>query len=219
MAILSSIGEAAYAWRLDSDELAWTPNAADVLGAAPEAIASGRAYAAHVEAAPGQSRAELLAEPGQIDRGGGIPYQLQYGFKRDDGVAWLEDSGRWFAGPDGRPVRAHGIVRRIDERHARDLELARLAKFDALTGELNRPALTNVLSSTLEHAVRARLLRVSRRLDRSSRTAERNLRHRNSGRSDRAGRQAPARTHARQGSSRPLFRRQIRRGADELHAG
>jgi diguanylate cyclase (GGDEF)-like protein len=156
MAILRSIGEAAYAWRLDSDELVWTPNASDVLGVAVDAIATGRAYAAHVEAAPGQSRAELLAEPGQIDRGDGIPYQLQYGFRWGDGLAWLEDTGRWFAGSDGRPVRAHGIVRRIDERHARDLELARLAKFDALTGELNRPALTNVLSSTLEHAVRAR---------------------------------------------------------------
>jgi diguanylate cyclase (GGDEF)-like protein len=154
--ILQSVGEAAYEWRLDSDDLIWTDNAADVLGVAPKDIASGRAFALHVEAAPGQSRADLMAQPGQVDAGDGVAYQLQYGFKRADDVTYVEDTGRWFAGRDGRPERAHGIVRRIDERHAREVQLTRLAKFDPLTGELNRAALADVLSTTLEHAVRAR---------------------------------------------------------------
>jgi len=154
--ILQSIGEVAYEWRLDSDDLIWTDNAVDVLGVAPEDIASGRSFARHVEAAAGQSRADLIAQPGQIDSGEGVPYQLQYGFKRAEGVTYLEDSGRWFAGRDGRPECAHGVVRRIDERHAREVQLTQLAKFDPLTGDLNRAALADILSTTIEHASRAR---------------------------------------------------------------
>ena len=76
-AILRSVGEAAYEWRIDSDELLWTPNAVAILGVEPAAIASGRAFAARTETESGQNRAEFLAQPGQIDLGDGIPYQLQ----------------------------------------------------------------------------------------------------------------------------------------------
>ena len=71
-------------------------------------------------------------------------------------MIWLEDTGRWFAGPDGKPLRAIGIVRVITERHERERELLQLAKFDALTGELNRAALIEILGSTLDEAVRFR---------------------------------------------------------------
>ena len=69
---------------------------------------------------------------------------------------WLEDTGRWFAGPDGKPLRAHGVVRAIDARHAREQRLLELANFDPLTGEINRAQLTEVLSATLDEAVRFR---------------------------------------------------------------
>jgi diguanylate cyclase (GGDEF)-like protein len=154
--ILRSIGEAAYEWRLDGDALAWSPHAATLLGVAPADIASGRAFAAHVEAAAGQSRAEALQQPGQRDLGAGVPYLLQYRFKSGDHTHWIEDNGRWFAGADGKPRRAHGIVRRIDARAERERELERLANCDPLTGELNRQALTDVLTGTLEQTVRAR---------------------------------------------------------------
>lgn len=29
----------------------------------------------------------------------------------------VEDTGRWFAGPDRRPARAHGIIRVITDRY------------------------------------------------------------------------------------------------------
>ena len=38
-------------------------------------------------------------------------------------MLWIEESGVWFAGADGKPVRAQGIVRRDNERHARDEQL------------------------------------------------------------------------------------------------
>jgi diguanylate cyclase (GGDEF)-like protein len=154
--ILRSIGEAAYDWRLHSDALIWSPHVAALLNVAPAEIASGRAFAAHVEAEVGQSRADALQQAGQRDPGAGVPYQLQYRFKSGDRGVWIEDIGRWFAGADGKPERAHGIVRRIDERAERERDLERLSKFDPLTGELNRQALKDVLTGTLDQTVRAR---------------------------------------------------------------
>jgi len=154
--ILRSIGEAAYAWQLDSDALVWSPHVAAVLGLEPDEIASGAAFAARVEAEAGQSRAEAVLQSAQHDIGSGVPYQLQYRVKAGDTAVWVEDVGRWFGGVDGRPVRAHGVVRRIDERHERERELKRLARFDPLTGELNRATLTDVMTATLDQAVKAR---------------------------------------------------------------
>ena len=156
--ILASIGEAAYEWRLDSDSLIWSDNALHVLGVTDAAeIASGRAFAQRVEAHPGQSRFEAVAHADQRDNGSGVSYQLQYGFRRADGeTIWLEDTGRWFAGPDEKPQRAHGLVRVITARHERERKLVQLAHFDPLTGEMNRACLTEVLGATLDEAVRFR---------------------------------------------------------------
>jgi diguanylate cyclase (GGDEF)-like protein len=157
--ILTSIGDVAYEWRLASDELVWSANAAAVLGVADIGeIATGRRFAQRVEAEAGQSRADVvLGEPAALAGSAGVPYQVQYALRRGEGdTLWLEDSGRWFAGPDGRPQRAHGIVRVINERHERERELTHLARFDPLTGEMNRASLTEALAATLEDSVRFR---------------------------------------------------------------
>ena len=158
-AILNSIGEAAYEWRLDTDALTWSGNAVSVLGVADAAqIASGRDFAVRVEAEDGQSRRDVVTQSGQKDSGDGVTYQVEYAFKRADSSekTWLEDTGRWFAGPDGKPLRAHGVVRAIDARHEREERLLKLAKYDPLTGEMNRAQLTEALSSVLEAATRFR---------------------------------------------------------------
>jgi diguanylate cyclase (GGDEF)-like protein len=155
--ILKSIGDVAYTWRLDTDVLSWSGNAAAVLGVTEMAeIASGKGYAPHVDAEHGQSRIDAIYQSHHLDEGFGVAYQVQYAFKRGDEKIWLEDTGRWFAGPDGKPLRAHGIVRAINERHARDLDLIRRANFDPLTGELNRASLTEVLGATFDEAVKFR---------------------------------------------------------------
>jgi len=153
--ILNAVGDAAYEWHLASDVLRWSGTAAAVLGV--NDIGSGRAYAQHVEAADGQSRLDAVTRAGQSDTGDGVPYQVEYGFRRGDGgTIWLEDSGRWFGGRDGAPKRALGVVRDISERHEREQALVRLAKFDALTGEMNRISLTEVLAAKLDEALRFR---------------------------------------------------------------
>ncbi|HEY4982907.1 MAG TPA: bifunctional diguanylate cyclase/phosphodiesterase [Pseudolabrys sp.] len=157
--ILRSIGDVAYEWRLDTDALTWSANAATVLGVADIGdIASGQAYARRIDDEGGQSRVDAVLKAGQHDAGGGVPYQVQYALKRGDTTEkiWLEDTGRWFAGSDGKPLRAIGIVRAINARHERERQLVQLAKFDQLTGELNRAYLIKMLGASLDEAVRFR---------------------------------------------------------------
>ena len=156
--ILRSIGDVVYEWRLDTDALQWSDNAAAVLGIADTAdIANGRSFAQRIEAEDGQSRLDAITQSGRSDDGDGVLYQVQYAFRRNSGEKiWLEDTGRWFAGRDGKPLRAHGIVRAINERHERERQLAQLAKFDPLTGEMNRVHLAEVLGAKLDEAVRLR---------------------------------------------------------------
>ncbi|HVV61739.1 MAG TPA: bifunctional diguanylate cyclase/phosphodiesterase [Pseudolabrys sp.] len=157
--ILQSIGEAAYEWRIDTDAIAWSPNAGQVLGVADATvIATGRAFAKLVDAKGGVSRFDAVCKAGATDEGAGVPFQAQYGFSSAPGAEkiWLEDSGRWFAGSDGAPAHAHGIVRVITERHERERQLAFHAQFDALTGEFNRARLVEMLASTLDEATRFR---------------------------------------------------------------
>jgi diguanylate cyclase (GGDEF)-like protein len=151
--VLRSIDEAAYEWRLDTDALLWSGNAASLLG---RDIASGRSFAQKVDAKDGQSRHDAVNQAAQSDAGEGVPYQVQYVFRHDDEKIWLEDTGRWFAGADGKPLRALGTVRAINARHAREAELLRLAKFDPLTGEMNRLHLTEVLGEKFGETIRSR---------------------------------------------------------------
>lgn len=106
--ILASIGEAAYEWRLDTDTLVWSGNAASVLGTDPGEIATGRAFASRVDAESGKSRLDAISLSAQGDAVAGGPYQAQYAFKRADTGAktLLEDNGRWFAGAPTASRRA-----------------------------------------------------------------------------------------------------------------
>ncbi len=94
----------------------------------------------------------------QRDGGTGVPYQLQYALQPpgSDKALWIEDIGRWFAGADGKPAKAHGVVRVINERHAQEERLTYLSRFDGLTGEMNRFHLTEVLQTTLDQSIAQR---------------------------------------------------------------
>jgi diguanylate cyclase (GGDEF)-like protein len=154
--ILRSIGDVAYEWHLDTDVLTWSENAVALLGVGVAELASGHGFARHVDAAGRLTRIDVVQRATQADAGDGIPYQIQYAFRRGEEKIWLEDTGRWFAGQDGKPLRAHGVIRVIGERHERERWLEQRAKFDPLTGELNRLCLTEALSTTLDEAVRFR---------------------------------------------------------------
>jgi diguanylate cyclase (GGDEF)-like protein len=158
-AIMASIGEASYEWAIDSDLLTWGPNAGNVLMVGGLAtISSGRGYATLLGADAATSRFDAVMKSPQRDEGAGVPYQVQYALhpKGSDKALWIEDVGRWFAGTDGKPRLAHGIVRVINERHDQEQRLTYLSQFDALTGEMNRFHLTEVLENTFKQAVAER---------------------------------------------------------------
>jgi diguanylate cyclase (GGDEF)-like protein len=157
--ILSSIGEAAYRWDIATDGLAWSGNVGSVLAVEPAAIATGRLYAALLDRDNMQTRFDAVMHSVQRDDGRGVPYQIEYCLclgSEPHSKTWIEDTGRWFAAADGRPARAHGVIRIVNERHAQQERLSFLSRFDALTGEMNRWHLTEVLGEALQDAIRFR---------------------------------------------------------------
>jgi diguanylate cyclase (GGDEF)-like protein len=122
-------------------------------------ISTGRRYAQLLDARNVQARFDAVMQTDQRDEGRGVFFQTEYCIRPDSGSGaklWIEDSGRWFAGPSGRPARAHGTVRIVTERHESNSRLNYLAYHDDLTGELNRHQLTVILEKTLEEAMRSR---------------------------------------------------------------
>jgi diguanylate cyclase (GGDEF)-like protein len=157
-AILASLGQAAFVWDIASDQLVWSEHLAQVFpDIPPERLASGAEFSNLIE--PQRSvRSEALVASPAAQSAEGAPYRIEYGVRASTSapVQWIEETGCWFAGADGRPVRAQGIIRINNERHARDEQLVRLSQNDPLTGELNRTHLIASLAEIIEEAVRFR---------------------------------------------------------------
>jgi diguanylate cyclase (GGDEF)-like protein len=157
-AILASLGQAAFVWDIATDSLIWSEHVAAVFPDIPlERLASGAEFSNLIE--PQRSvRSDVLGVSPAAHSADGAPYRIEYGVRADTSAAvqWIEETGCWFAGSDGRPVRVQGIVRVNNERHARDEQLVKLSRHDPLTGELNRTHLVASLAEIIEEAVRFR---------------------------------------------------------------
>ena len=156
--ILAQLGQAAFVWDIASDAIAWSDHAAAVFPDIPsQALASGAEFSKLIE--PVRSIRIDALSPSPLAHGGdGAPYRVEYGVRASTAapVLWIEESGIWFAGADGKPSRVQGIVRLNNERHARDEQLMKLSRHDPLTGELNRTHLIAQLAETIEEVSRFR---------------------------------------------------------------
>ncbi len=156
--ILASLGQAAFVWDLASDAIAWSDNAAAVFSDIPaQALSRGAEFARLIE--PSRSiRTEALLHSPPARGGEGVAYRIEYGVRASTAapVIWIEETGCWFAGPDGRPAHVQGIVRINNERRARDEQLLKLSRHDPLTGELNRTHLIAALAEAIEETARLR---------------------------------------------------------------
>jgi EAL domain-containing protein (putative c-di-GMP-specific phosphodiesterase class I) len=150
--ILDSIGQTVYDWDLHSDQISWGPNAASVLGIAIDAMRTGRAFAEFLSHDSEISRHEVILRSAAVDAGVGAPFQICYGLtppdRPRDATIWVEDAGRWFAGPDGRPARAHGLVRVMTDRQRR-------SRYDSPAGAPNRSLEQTTLCSAEAEIVSA----------------------------------------------------------------
>jgi diguanylate cyclase (GGDEF)-like protein len=157
--ILASLGQAAFVWDIATDTITWSDHVDAIFSDIPEsALSSGAGLAALIE--PNRAiRNDTLRLSPPIHGADGTPYRIEYGLRASTSapVLWIEETGCWFAGPDGRPARAQGIVRINNERHARDEQLLKLSRNDPLTGELNRTHLIAALAETIEEAQRFRI--------------------------------------------------------------
>ena len=184
---------------------------------------AGAALRKMIKAKGGQSRYDAIVHAAQGDTGGGIAYQMQYAFRRRSGgekmCGWRTPAAGLPA-PDGKPLRAHGVVR-DDNGPARARPSAHAT--GALRSAHRRDESRLLDRSARRHARRGGALSLVLRLSagghRQSRSAQRILRLRRRRAGDRQSRQAHSRAAARQGSSRPLLRQQVRRDPDQLHAG
>ncbi len=161
-AVLNSIGELIYVWDIVTDRLSWTGDLANTLGSLGEVdLASGLAFGDRMSPESVVSRYEAIVKSGRKDEGDGVPYQLVYALLQPrelgaSGSVWVEDTGRWFGGADGRPARAQGVLRVVTERHNAERLRARHAHFDSLTGLLNRSHLSEKLQRLVDGAERSR---------------------------------------------------------------
>ena len=73
--------------------------------------AAASAFAGLVEPGSGRSRYDAIFSSGGHDQGEGVVYRTRYAADLAGRKMWVEDAGRWFAGIDGRPASARGVLR------------------------------------------------------------------------------------------------------------
>ncbi len=145
--------QVSYYWDIGSDEITWSANTREVMGFDPALVKTSRQFAALMDSENFFSRYETVLRSSNRDQGTGIDYEIEYRLKSTIGAQtaapWIEDVGRWFAGKDGHPAEALGIMRIADERHMRDQKVNFLSNCDPLTGMMNRSRMTQALGEAI----------------------------------------------------------------------
>lgn len=153
--VMSSIGECAYEWNIESDSLHWSEGAEHLLCLdSIDQVANSRSFNALMLPTAESSRNDAIFSSKEKDEGRGVAYRLQYALSAEAlntaSDIWVEDSGRWFAGSDGIPNRSHGVLRLINERRSQEEKLNRLSRHDPLTGLFNRAHLNLCLEEVFD---------------------------------------------------------------------
>jgi diguanylate cyclase (GGDEF)-like protein len=151
--ILASIGEVPYEWDIRSNLFAVGRDCGPIRQSAGR-VATPLIPVALLCDGHAQSRRDVVLRSDERDGGEGVLYRIRHSVpaNRATKSVFVEDVGRWFAGPDGRPARAHGIMRVVDERHAGEDS----PRPDDLTGQMKRRQFIDLLADTLHDANRLR---------------------------------------------------------------
>lgn len=150
--LLIAGGEVLMRWDLATGRLDWSDNAATVLSLEPADLPQ-QAQDLVQRLAPDDVPARAVA----LDRHlhGDEPYQCQYKLRRSDGrFDWIDEQAVVEHDEDGQPRVVWARLQSVTEERQRLEELERLAHLDPLTGYLNRPRLSHLLSDQLARAFR-----------------------------------------------------------------
>ena len=152
--VMADAAEVAFVWDYECDTITWDRHAAQVLGIARITdVTTGAAFRLRIAPEFIEPRRLKLMDSPQALKDLPHPYCIAYRFHpagREAAIAiYLEEQGCWWAGLDGLPVRAHGVMRVITARYEREQQLRYRGEHDALTGQLNRPALIEALGSAM----------------------------------------------------------------------
>jgi diguanylate cyclase (GGDEF)-like protein len=150
--ILQSIGETVYDWNIQTDALSWGGSVSSLFGSIPkELLATGSAFARIIDPVSPATRSEAILLSSESDAGQGVPYQLIYAVQHGrNPLIWFEDTGRWFAGLDGRPTIAHGSLRRVSGPTEQERREIVSNKFDPQTGAFQRGPFLKIMADDLK---------------------------------------------------------------------
>ena len=157
--ILSAVDETAYNWDLNSDKIEWEQNVNDVLGVAkPSLLETGNGYQSLIAPEHLSRRNEAIVDQDCGDAASGAPFRVQYRLipagRRSADTIWIEDHGRCWFDQDGKPVRARGVIRVINDSYWEEQRLLHYNDHDELTGQLNRVRLNDALATVIQRAER-----------------------------------------------------------------
>lgn len=143
---------ATYEWAVPSDRLSWSAEAPALFGVEDfTPFGTGRGYAGMLAAESPAGRYEAVVNSPGTDNGDGVAYAIEYALSPRPGLThWVEDTGRWFASGEGRPLRAEGTVRIISDESDTRRRHAAANAIDPLTGQLSRTRFLDVLAATLD---------------------------------------------------------------------
>jgi diguanylate cyclase (GGDEF)-like protein len=152
--VLSSIGEAVYDWDIATDTLSWSGNAVSLFGVQQvDRLGKGEDFNKLLDPISPATRSEAILLCDTRDAGGGVPYRLSFAIQQSKGaLLWFEDTGRWFAGADGRAAAAHGVVRRIEGPTEHERREIASSKIDELTGGYLRAPFVRLMADDLAKA-------------------------------------------------------------------
>lgn len=144
---LAASGDLVYDWTPGDGAIVWTDDPSKALGVGSEAdFCSTQRFHALIDSEAADARSRI-AQEAPID---GKPFRLEYPLLTASDPLWVEDCGVCVPGRDGGVGRIVGVLRNITERKLREAHYSWAARYDEMTGHLNRMRLRDHLAQVLE---------------------------------------------------------------------
>ncbi|MBU6155474.1 MAG: EAL domain-containing protein [Alphaproteobacteria bacterium] len=144
---LAASGDLVYDWTPGDGAIVWADDPSKALGIGTEAdFASSKRFHALIDSEAADARSRI-AQEAPID---GKPFRLEYPLLTASDPLWVEDCGVCVPGRDGGVGRIVGVLRNITARKLREAHYSWAARYDEMTGHLNRMRLRDCLAQVLE---------------------------------------------------------------------